>query len=201
MPYRLLLLVGLLAGNLCLAQQTHHYTITSGQPAALIADAGEDLVFTEDETVLLGGVPVASGGTEPYAYSWTPSENLSDPESATPAITAAVKDVTYTLTVTDDVGCKATDEVTVFAGIITSVTSGKEIPFTIYSNPTRGGITIRTSAHSGALQLLDSQGKITLRDPLTPGEHFLYTANLPTGIYVLWLTLGRDTHSVKLFVP
>lgn len=201
LPYCLLLVTSFLATNLCRAQQTHRYTFASGQPTALVADAGEDVVFTSDETVSLGGAPVASGGTEPYTYSWTPSENLSDPTSATPAVTSADDDEIYTLKVTDDAGCQATDNVTVFAGIITSVPSGKEIPFTIYSNTSGGGITIRTATREGTLQLLDSRGTTVLTDRLTPTEHHLHTANFPTGIYVLRLILDRDIYSVKLFVP
>jgi len=194
-----LLLVMLFASSSSLAQQTHHYAISSGQPPALVADAGKDVHITGDEPVDLGGASPATGGTDPYTYSWTPATNLSDPEIATPTVTAASGDITYTLTVTDDAGCKATDDVTVFAEIITSVLSKKEIPFAIH--PSGEGITIRSSLRDASIHMFDMRGATVLTDRITSREHHLDTSNLPAGIYVLRISVGRDTHIVKLFIP
>ncbi len=80
------------------------------------ASAGPDatLVHCAADSVRLGGSPTASGGTSPYTYSWSPSFGL------TPSLTIANPDVrgisstiNYTVTVTDDRGCTATDQVQV----------------------------------------------------------------------------------------
>ena len=71
----------------------------------LVASAGED------QTVLLGQAITlqASGGT---AIQWEPADGLSDPRSYQPEARPR-QTTTYTITVTADNGCTATDEVTV----------------------------------------------------------------------------------------
>ncbi|MEO5645134.1 MAG: DUF2341 domain-containing protein [Bacteroidia bacterium] len=69
-----------------------------------------------NQTVCLGDSVMvgttATGGTGPYAYSWSPSSGLSSPNAgstyASPAATS-----TYTVTVIDNTGCVATDNVMV----------------------------------------------------------------------------------------
>ena len=71
----------------------------------VVADAGED------QTVLLGQSVTlqASGGT---AIQWEPTDGLSDPGSYQPTARPP-QTTTYTITVTTNSGCTATDEVTV----------------------------------------------------------------------------------------
>lgn len=70
------------------------------------ANAGEDTTIYFGESAFLDG----SGGVE---YSWSPTTGLSDPNSENPIATPLVT-TTYTVTVTTAIGCKFTDEVTVF---------------------------------------------------------------------------------------
>lgn len=49
----------------------------------------------------------ASGGTAPYAYSWSPGGSLNDPSSANPQATPT-STTTYSVVVTDQNGCQAT---------------------------------------------------------------------------------------------
>ncbi|WP_224999915.1 gliding motility-associated C-terminal domain-containing protein [Cesiribacter sp. SM1] len=67
--------------------------------------AGEDVKVSQGESVQL----FASGEG---AYEWFPSDGLSDPTIANP-IARPAKTTTYTLTVIDEQGCSATDEVTI----------------------------------------------------------------------------------------
>jgi PKD repeat protein len=69
------------------------------------ADAGADVAVCTGSSTTLG----ASGGTQ---YSWSPATDLSNPNIANPVCTPAAA-ITYTVTVTDNNGCVATDDVDV----------------------------------------------------------------------------------------
>ncbi len=163
------------------AQQTHRYTLASNQPPPLTADAGADIFSPPGEQVTLGGDPVADGGTPPYSYSWQPSGG----EDPNMEVTTGDSDAAYAVTVTDDVGCTAEDEVMVFVDIPTSIAAADEIPFAIYPNPVRGKLTIETGEPAATLSLYDSKGKEIWTEALTPGAHEIYTNALPKGIYLL----------------
>ena len=82
-----------------------------------IADAGPDksICFAcggGSSSVVIGGSPTASGGTEPYTYSWTPTTGLDDPTIANPTATLS-GGRTYTVTVTDDANGTCSDSMTV----------------------------------------------------------------------------------------
>jgi PKD repeat protein len=85
-----------------LGSDTSTYTIYVGGPTAA---AGPDtLICTGMSTAL-----TASGGTQ---YLWTPSTGLSADSIANPVATPTVS-TTYTVLVTDSIGCSATDTVLV----------------------------------------------------------------------------------------
>ena len=68
-----------------------------------------------DKTVLEGGTVTLSPALNanfPVTYLWTPSSGLNDPSLAFP-IASPTQDMTYTLTVTSDKGCKGSDQVSV----------------------------------------------------------------------------------------
>ncbi len=68
--------------------------------------------FAGNDTIAVLGIPhqlFANGGT---SYAWTPSSSLSNPFIANPLATLN-KDTYFTLTVTNDIGCKGTDAVLV----------------------------------------------------------------------------------------
>jgi hypothetical protein len=80
-----------------------------------IAQAGADktLVRCPGDSVIIGDLPAAIGGTGPYTYSWSPAGGLSSTTVANPIVKGLNLDITYTLTVTDANGCSSTDAVTV----------------------------------------------------------------------------------------
>lgn len=67
----------------------------------------------------------ASGGTTPYTFAWSPSANLTNPDSA---ITTAIQTAsgTYVVTVTDAAGCTVTGSVSVNVYTLPAVTLGPD---------------------------------------------------------------------------
>jgi hypothetical protein len=89
-------------------QQSDEVTVTVA--ARLTADAGPDYTIEPGGCVVLQGSGV--GGSPPYAYSWSPTDGLSDAIIAAPTACPAIT-TGYMLTVTDSLGRKATDNVLV----------------------------------------------------------------------------------------
>lgn len=85
----------------------------------LIVNAGIDAMIGGSLTQAnLGGSPTASGGSSPYTYAWVPALPTVANPAASPASTT-----NYVLTVSDQVGCTAQDNVTVYK--ISSITTNK----------------------------------------------------------------------------
>ncbi|RME41283.1 MAG: hypothetical protein D6788_01560 [Planctomycetota bacterium] len=80
------------------------------EPIPLRAEAGRDVRVRTGQRAALRGS--ATGGDRQYAYSWSPSEGLSDPSVANPTVdTSKARNQVYTLTVRDGSGETATDTV------------------------------------------------------------------------------------------
>lgn len=74
------------------------------------ADAGIDLAICALDPITIGGSPTGSGGVGgPYTYSWTPSQGLNSSTSANPIATNTTN-TSYIVTVTDQNGCSASDD-------------------------------------------------------------------------------------------
>lgn len=73
-----------------------------------VADAGTDKGICPGANTSIGGTPTGSGGTGGnYTYLWSPAAGLSSATAANPSSTPSAS-TTYTLTVTDAVGCVST---------------------------------------------------------------------------------------------
>lgn len=73
-------------------------------------DLGPDIAICADSSVTLN--PSVTGSQGNLSYLWTPSVGLSDPTIANP-VASPQSTTTYTLTITDQGGCIASDSVTV----------------------------------------------------------------------------------------
>ncbi|MCX6199292.1 MAG: GH25 family lysozyme [Bacteroidetes bacterium] len=91
--------------NNCTATATANVTIYNTP----IANAGADQTNT-GAGVTIGGNPTAGGGQIPYTYSWNPISTLDSSAVANP-FSNAVDTTTYTVVVTDNNNCTASDSV------------------------------------------------------------------------------------------
>lgn len=199
----LIFFIGIFGSHKTNAQQVHRYTVISGQPPLLIADAGEDILSITGETITLGGDPVADGGTPPYTYQWTTDAGFSEDEQH-PEITTGTGDTMFALKVQDAKGCTASDDVMVkveAVDIPTSVAGRKESSFSVYPNPGRNWLIIKTEIIGNeTLSLADQQGKILLREPVTPLEHRLDIRFLPDGMYTITLDNGKEQNTMRVVI-
>ncbi len=107
-----------------------------------VADAGPDTTLCPGGSARIGGSPTASGGFGTYTYSWSPSSSLSDPSIANPWFTSSPSwgdtSITYTVTITDSLGCIATDMVTITIARI-AVNAGADRRICLGVSTTLGG--------------------------------------------------------------
>jgi len=90
----------------------------------ITAVASDDVTIFDGSSTTLG--VIVTGGTAPYTYAWTPVESLDDATSITPVANPSIT-TTYTVVVTDQYGCTASDVVVVtvvepadqFSGFVT----------------------------------------------------------------------------------
>lgn len=88
--------------------------------STLFANAGIDRSITTGTTTQIGGLPAplggtvatASGGLPPYTYTWSPNTSLTSTNVANPIASPSVS-ISYSVKVTDAMGCKAQDFVVV----------------------------------------------------------------------------------------
>jgi hypothetical protein len=112
------LLMSAAFGTLLTAQVSAQMVIVNvgiNQPAALVADAGANQSVCNNQAIVLGGSPAASGGTGLISYSWSPPMGLSSTTVPNPTLNAT-NAAAYTLTVIDQNNCTSTDVVQVSVG-------------------------------------------------------------------------------------
>ncbi|MCB9273014.1 MAG: gliding motility-associated C-terminal domain-containing protein [Lewinellaceae bacterium] len=112
-------------------------TIT--QPAELLVDAGPDVQIKLGYSTSLRAVP----NTSPVIFAWEPPDSLSCIDCPNP-VANPVKTTTYTITITDESGCTAQDEVAVIVVKARQVyipnafspnADGRNDSFTVYAGP------------------------------------------------------------------
>ncbi len=90
--------------TMCQGSCCHTETTFVAVAPPIILDPGTPETICAGDTILLGGTPTATGGIAPLTYVWSPAMGLDNPFAENPnAFPSAT--TTYTVTVTDAVGC------------------------------------------------------------------------------------------------
>ena len=92
----------------CVAQDSLRVQV----PSPLVAHAGGTKTFC-DSMLTLGGSPAAKGGIGSYRYNWSPGTSLSDSTVGQPVLPQLQQTQTFTLLVSDQIGCTDTDQVVI----------------------------------------------------------------------------------------
>ena len=137
--------------------------------AQIIAHAGSDTTICAGSNVILGGHPIASGGTPPYTYIWSPSTGLSSATSANPLDTPGTS-TTYTLIVTDANNFSSSASVTVTVNPLPKIDS-----VVVKNVSCNGGVDGRTCVYGS--------GNIIPPYLWSNGETSQCATNLTAGVY------------------
>lgn len=179
------------------AQTLHRVTMSLEQPAALLANAGSD-VNVMSFPIVLGGLPVGSGGTEPYTYHWSPASFLSDTTAMHPVVQPGDGiDVTYELTVTDARGCVATDQVRVEIAI-TSVQDVENSLVRIYPNPVSKQILIECDEKIIGVKLNDQTGRAVYSFSPDEWSGAIDFRNYAEGTYMLTVITETQVRTFRI---
>ena len=126
--------------NGCTSSDDVAITVKSG----VTANAGNDVTICKGDSASL----TATGGT---TYSWSPALGLDNPNIATPVATP-IATTTYIVTVSNAVGCSATDNVTVFVNPAATADAGSNVSICAGSSTTlsvKGAGTYQWSSPPG----------------------------------------------------
>jgi hypothetical protein len=185
---------------------------------APVANAGEDQIGDEEETIPLDGTSSFDVDNDELTYLWLAPDGitLDDLTSSTPEfVTPSVDEDTeflFILTVSDAALTSAPD--TVMVTVMNNLTIGTDpFPtefklFNPYPNPFNPSTTIRYSTETSdatSLYIYDINGRIVetlVQGEIEPGTHKIYwnASQQPSGLYFVRLESGRKTQTQKLIL-
>lgn len=204
----LFLACSLFVGIPILGNAQTYLNFTANQAPLLVANAGNDTIACTVDSVDIGGLVPATGGTSPFSYAWSPTTGLSDPTVANPTGRVSLPDtVVYTLTVTDANGCTAADNFTFVSLICSGLEDALGIQgMDVYPNPSEGQfnitVSLKESFSKATLRILDVQGKeVWNRTRLQPTANWTESVGLntlPRGIYTVELDADGQKVSRKI---
>jgi hypothetical protein len=178
-------------------------TVAASQPEVLLAYAGSDKNLEKGQTCTLGGIPVATGGTGSYLYTWSSSQGLDNPITANPLLTANITS-SYTLTVIDAMGCIATDDVNVTIGQASNAANLEIGNINVSPNPATDMVMVEVpaSANTYRLSLLSCDGKQVwdgqAQAHKVPMKKEINLGSVAAGLYILYIKSGDNTCTRKI---
>lgn len=197
----------MLCFGLRLNAQTY-VTFSVSQAPELMADAGTDDIICPGDTVALGGMPAASGGTPAYTYAWTPSGDLDNGAASNPMAFPGAT-TTYTLTVTDDNNCTSLSTVTITVDTCVGIPDpALPIDLVVYPNPSLGQFTVTLNGNYAGtdlvLNVLNPVGQVVESRKLPPLSGQIKAEfgldRLSKGVYLVELNAGDQRFVRKVII-
>lgn len=138
------------------------------------ADAGSSFGLCQGDSAMLGGTPAGSGGTGTLNYSWNPTSGLSG-NVANP-MAAPSTTTNYVLTVTDSVGCSASDSTTISVNDVPVVDAGTNTSVNCGDSTTLSGSAVGNGPFTYVWTPNSTLNDSTSATPVaTPGSPTIYT--------------------------
>ncbi|MGZ4099621.1 MAG: T9SS type A sorting domain-containing protein, partial [Bacteroidia bacterium] len=133
---------------------------------------------------------VASGGSLPYTYSWSPfGGNATIANSLTPAC--------YTVNIADAIGCTASK--TVCVGFSTALTTNNlENKVLLYPNPAQDEVIIEVADETFTYYLFNSLGQLIRSRFNNLNKCSVSLTDLPKGVYTVEIESNKNTFRKKL---
>jgi len=158
-----------------------------------------DITVTQDDGSGNGtAVVTPMGGTPPYTYSWSSGH--------TTEVAVNLESGTYTVVVTDDVGCSRLFEVNITTvGIDDDLAAGIN-RFRLFPNPSQGSFTLQMELQQPdavQVEVYDLQGKSLWRKAFANSTSILHQVQLEQfakGLYMLKATTSKGSSMKRLII-
>lgn len=189
---------------LCVSHMSAQYPVlcTVNQPDMLMADAGSSQSVISGTVLQLGGNPVATGGSPPYHYTWSPASGLNDTTLPNPTLTAD-STITYTLEVRDADGCIASSSVHISILIGISEAGQAQESYSVFPNPSSTRLlfveTKKVTSEPIEITMLRISGEVVFNATFIPSCSAIPIdlAGLSPGVYVMRIA-GADVQYHKI---
>ena len=187
-----------------------YINVNIDQLPPLMISAGTGQTICAGGNTPIGGA--VTGGTSPYAFSWSPSTGLSNATVANP-VASPLMTITYYLTVTDANNCTSMDSVMVSVDPCgTGINAASGVTgtgyFSIAPNPNRGSFSVILSSipvnNLVALEIYNFLGKRVYSGSYMNGYAPLVIpidiGGMNKGIYLVKVSCENATYSEKLII-
>ena len=172
------------------------------EPPPVIADAGPDIEVELGETATLNGsyIPGTGAGTP----LWSPKDSIEDVNAFVTGI-LPLKDKAYTLLVTDENGCTATDQVEVRVKIVRPVYSpnviqsgntGPNGTFKLEGGRAVKSVTSLRCTTAGAINFTTAQTSI-FAISMKGGKQIVMAKKVNPGVYT-WIAIVKFLDDVEI---
>lgn len=182
MPRLIFILIFILVPGTIFSQETI-INLGISQPRELKVNAGVDLVFGENESIILGSNLEVTGGTPSFVYSWRDDDS---DVGSTPTVTVSLPGE-YSILVSDSRNCSDSDTINVFITSIDKLQYSDSIR--IFPNPAQDNLFIQTFDNNPVIlvEILTLSGKqIKMLPPSAfSGFYSLKISGLEQGFYLI----------------